>query len=113
MIRILMLSRPVEVPPSRARWKSRFKAAGLSCEAFLEIPESNGPPALTPRQIDVLRGMALGLKTREIARKLRVGVKTAETHRQQLMARLKIRTIPGLVRYALRSGVIPATWLLE
>lgn len=115
MISILTLSRPVESPPSRTRWTSRLKAAGLSCAGILEIPflESNDHPVLTRRQTEVLRGMALGLRTRDIARKLRIGVKTVETHRQQLMARLKIRSVPGLVRYALRTGVIPASWLLD
>jgi DNA-binding NarL/FixJ family response regulator len=111
MNRVLILSRPT----ARAGWAARCKAAGLSCEKLIEIPclESNAHPVLTPRQTEVLRGMALGLRTKEIARRLRIGVKTVETHRQQLMARLKIRHVPGLVRYALKTGVLPPSWLLE
>ena len=70
-------------------------------------------PALTPRQTDVLRELASGLRTKEIALKLKVSIKTVETHRLQLMQRLGIRLIPRLVRFALQTGVLPASWLLE
>jgi len=61
---------------------------------------------LTPRQIDVLRLMAEGLTTRDIARRLTLSVKTVETHRAAVMSRLAIHDIPGLVRYALKVGLI-------
>ena len=61
---------------------------------------------LTPRQIDVLRLMAEGLTTRDIARRLTLSVKTVETHRAAVMSRLAIHDIAGLVRYALRVGLI-------
>jgi DNA-binding NarL/FixJ family response regulator len=62
--------------------------------------------ALTPRQREVLRLIAEGLTTKAIARRLGIAVKTAETHRTQLMNRLDIHDIAGLVRYAIRAGIL-------
>lgn len=63
---------------------------------------------LTPRQREILQLIAEGKNTKEIACKLNVSVKTIESHRLQLMQRLNIHNIPGLVRYAIRSGLISA-----
>jgi len=78
------------------------------------LADSSGtkPPILTPRQKEVLREMADGNGMKKIARKLRISPKTVETHRQAVMKRLGIRHIPGLVRYALQTGVVPASWLM-
>jgi DNA-binding NarL/FixJ family response regulator len=61
---------------------------------------------LTPRQKEILQLIAEGNSTKEIASKLDISIKTVETHRTQLMDRLKIHDIPGLVRYAIRIGLI-------
>ena len=61
---------------------------------------------LTPRQREVLQLVAEGCSTKEIARKLDVSIKTVETHRTQLMKRLDIHDIAGLVRYAIRWGLV-------
>jgi DNA-binding NarL/FixJ family response regulator len=61
---------------------------------------------LTPRQREVLQLIAEGNSTKEIASKLGIGIKTAETHRAQLMDGLEIHDIAGLVRYAIRMGLI-------
>ena len=61
---------------------------------------------LTARQIDVLRLIAQGLTTRDIARRLKLSVKTIETHRAAVMSRLSIHDVAGLVRYSLRVGLI-------
>jgi DNA-binding NarL/FixJ family response regulator len=61
---------------------------------------------LTPRQREVLQLIAEGNTTKAIARKLDIGTKTVETHRAQLMEALEIHDIAGLVRYAIRMGVI-------
>ncbi len=61
--------------------------------------------ALTPRQREILQLIAEGQSTKEIAYKLELSVKTVETHRAQIMERLGIRDIPGLVRYAIRTGL--------
>lgn len=62
---------------------------------------------LTSRQREILQLIAEGHRTKEIAVLLHVSVKTVETHRTQLMQRLNIHDIAGLVRYAIRTGVIP------
>lgn len=61
---------------------------------------------LTPRQREILQLVVEGHKTREIASMLNVSVKTVETHRAQLMDRLGIHDVAGLVRYAIRIGLI-------
>lgn len=61
---------------------------------------------LTARQREILQLVAEGRTTRQIADLLSVSVKTVETHRAQLMDRLEIRDVPGLVRYAIRTGLI-------
>ena len=60
---------------------------------------------LTSRQREILQLIAEGCTTKEIARKLEMGVKTVETHRTQLMQRLDIHDLAGLVRYAIRCGL--------
>jgi DNA-binding NarL/FixJ family response regulator len=61
---------------------------------------------LTPRQLEVLRLLAEGHPTRVVARRLKLSVKTVETHRAQLMKRLGIGTLAGLVRFAIRVGLV-------
>ena len=61
---------------------------------------------LTPRQREILQLVAEGSSTREIAERLHVSVKTVETHRAQLMSRLGIHDVAGLVRFAIRTGMI-------
>lgn len=62
---------------------------------------------LTPRQREVLKGIAEGRSTKRIAADLGLSVKTVETHRAQVMERLGIRDVAGLVRYAMRTGLVP------
>ena len=63
---------------------------------------------LTPRLREVLQLIAEGHTTKEIARILNTRPKTVENHRARLMQRLHIREVAGLVRYAIRSGMIEA-----
>jgi DNA-binding NarL/FixJ family response regulator len=63
---------------------------------------------LTPRQREILQLLAEGRNTKEIASDLDISVKTVESHRLQLMERLNIHDVPGLVRYAVRSGLVSA-----
>lgn len=70
-----------------------------------------GKPAenpLTPRQTEILRRLAAGESVKEIAFDLGLSVKTVETHRAQIMERLEIRDLAGLVRYAIRVGLVRA-----
>lgn len=68
---------------------------------------SAGPlDLLTPRQREILQLIAEGRSTKEIASLLEISVKTVETHRAQLMERLDVHDVPGLVRYAMRTGLV-------
>ncbi len=63
---------------------------------------------LTPRQTEVLRLVAQGFSSKEIARELDLSIKTVDTHRTTLMKQLDIHEVTGLVRYAIRTGLIPS-----
>lgn len=75
-------------------------------EGFLQHDRSAGEVDLTPRQREILCRIAAGQSTKEIAFQLGLSGKTVDTHRAQLMERLGIRDVAGLVRYALRAGLI-------
>lgn len=78
-------------------------------EGYLQRAETQTSlEKLTPRQREVLQLIAEGNSTKQIAKKLNIAVKTAETHRTQLMDALDIHEIAGLVRYAVRMGVVSA-----
>lgn len=96
-------------------------AAVLRCETYLSPAISNGvfhdyvqrlrsdepvENPLTPRQREVLQLIAEGQSTKDIARRLDLSVKTVETHRSQLMKQLDIHEVTGLVRYAMRTGLV-------
>ena len=67
--------------------------------------EARAPLAkLTSRQMEVMRLVASGYRTREVAQALQLSEKTVETHRHQLMRKLGLETTAGLVRYAMRCG---------
>lgn len=61
---------------------------------------------LSPRQQEVLRLIALGRSTKEIAFELDISSKTIETHRAQIMKKLGLQDIANLTRYAIRRGII-------
>ncbi|MBB1075015.1 response regulator transcription factor [Rhodoferax sp. 4810] len=61
---------------------------------------------LSPRQREVLQLIAEGLSTKEIARRLDLSVKTVETHRTGLMRQLDVHEVTGLVRHALKLGLV-------
>lgn len=73
-----------------------------------EEEETSGPSLdkLTLRQREILQLIAEGHTTQDIAHVLNLSVKTVETHRAQLMERLDIHDIAGLVRFAIRSGIV-------
>ena len=62
--------------------------------------------ALSPRQREVLKLIAEGRSTKEIAGTLDLSVKTVEGHRAELMRRLDIHDVAGLVRHAIRIGLV-------
>lgn len=61
---------------------------------------------LSPRERDVLIGIAKGLSNKEIASQLNIGTRTVETHRDNLMRKLDIRSVGGLTKYALANGLV-------
>lgn len=63
---------------------------------------------LTQRQREVLQLIAEGRTTKQIAATLHLSPKTVETHRRQVMERLAVHDIAGLVRYAVRVGLVSA-----
>jgi DNA-binding NarL/FixJ family response regulator len=90
----------------------RYLTAAVSrhvIDAYLQRvgPESSSLDRLTPRQREVLQLVAEGATMKAIGRKLEISVKTAEMHRSQLMDALGIYDVAGLVRYAVRMGVVP------
>jgi DNA-binding NarL/FixJ family response regulator len=77
----------------------RDQASGASADGA-------APERLTARQREILQLIAEGRTTKEIAQLLTLSAKTVEMHRAQLMERLDIHDVAGLVRYALRTGMI-------
>jgi DNA-binding NarL/FixJ family response regulator len=72
------------------------------------VGDKSGPlDQLTSRQREVLQLIAEGNNTKEIAFLLKLSVKTVETHRGHLMQKLGIHDIAGLVRSAMRGGLVP------
>jgi len=65
-------------------------------------------PELTPRESQVLRLIAEGKSTKQAAATMAISVRTAESHRAHLMRKLRIHDTAGLVRYAIRQGLIVA-----
>jgi len=64
------------------------------------------PDPLSPREREVLQLVAEGKTTKEVAALLGVSVKTAESHRTRIMSKLGIHETAGLVRYAIRRGLV-------
>lgn len=77
-------------------------------EAYMRRTGSGGPSPdmLTPRQREILVLIAEGASTKQIARQLDLSPKTVETHRAQLMERLGIHDMAGLIRFAVRTGMV-------
>jgi DNA-binding CsgD family transcriptional regulator len=61
---------------------------------------------LTSREVEVLKLIATGLSTKEIARSLGIAFKTAACHRSRIMAKLDIHDVANITRYAIRSGYV-------
>jgi len=74
-------------------------------EAYLAKRDLPSDP-LTPREHQVLQLIAEGKTTKEVASLLGVSVKTAESHRMRIMTKLDIHETAGLVRYAIRQGLV-------
>ena len=69
---------------------------------------SGGVDELTARQREVLQLIAEGLSTKEIAKELGISLKTAQTHRANVMDRVGVHKVSSLVRLAIREGLVAA-----
>jgi DNA-binding NarL/FixJ family response regulator len=75
------------------------------CKLGAPMNEVSAFALLTPREREVLQLMAEGKSTAKIADQLHVSVKTVESHRQQLMQKLNMRSVAELTKYAIREGL--------
>ena len=85
-----------------------YLSSGISraaLDAYLEKRRLE-PDPLSPREHQVLQLVAEGRTTKEVASHLGISVKTAESHRSRIMEKLEIHETAGLVRYAIRQGII-------
>jgi DNA-binding NarL/FixJ family response regulator len=80
---------------------------GAVLEGFLARARPGGQP-LTRREQEVLRLVAEGKSSKEIAEALGISTRTAESHRKHIKRKLEIRDTAGLVRYAIRQGLVEA-----
>jgi DNA-binding NarL/FixJ family response regulator len=87
-----------------------YLSPGIS-RIVIDAYRHKGAPAesqLTVREREVLQLIAEGQKTKQVAVALGISVKTAESHRTRIMTKLDIHETAGLVRYAIRHGLISA-----
>ncbi|PXX53370.1 two component transcriptional regulator, LuxR family [Pseudomonas sp. NFPP07] len=79
-------------------------------QALIRVQKPHPEPVethnLTARQLEILRLIVRGKSTREIAHGLGLSIKTVETHRSQIMKRLQIYDVAGLVLFAVREQII-------
>jgi DNA-binding CsgD family transcriptional regulator len=82
--------------------------ARAGSDAFLNKQSSFREDPLTERERQVLQLIAEGKSTKEVAQILGVSFKTAESHRMRIMGKLDLHNTAGLVRYAVRNGLVQA-----
>lgn len=83
-----------------------FVSSMVTRELISSIKSGNHDrPVLTAREREVLRFIASGMTSRQIADALFISIKTVETHRARLMEKLDLHTTASLVRYAIKSGI--------
>src|SRR5262245_8351580 len=86
----------------------RYLSPGIATALVDALTHRDGAPSpmLTPREQQVLQLVAEGRSTKDTARALQISIKTAESHRTHIMAKLDIHDTASLVRYAIREGFI-------
>jgi DNA-binding NarL/FixJ family response regulator len=77
-----------------------------SREEVNEQREDDAAPVLTSREREVIQLLAEGKTSKEVAVALHLSVKTAETHRTNLMRKLGLHSVADLTRYAVRNGIV-------
>jgi DNA-binding NarL/FixJ family response regulator len=73
--------------------------------SILEASDSSPAAQLSAREREVLQLIAEGMKTKDIADRIHVSIKTVETHRQQIMRKLNVTSVAELTKIALREGL--------
>lgn len=81
------------------------KISALVLQGYLN-PNTRESPTLTPREREIVQLVAEGRSTKEVADKLGISPKTAETHRTNIMRKLNIHSVSDLVRYAIRNKLV-------
>jgi DNA-binding NarL/FixJ family response regulator len=83
------------------------KVANIIVEDYVINPSGNSSvhDILTDREIEILKLLANGKASKEIALLLKVSIKTVDASRRRIMQKLEIENIPGLVKYAIREGL--------
>lgn len=83
------------------------KVARMVLEGYLRSPaETQTLPTLSGREREIVQLLAEGRSNKEVARKLDISVKTAETHRSNIMRKMHFESLSDLVRYAVRNKII-------
>jgi len=92
------------------RRHKRYLSSRVSVAAAAAQPAADGPerPArrLTPREREIVQLLAEGKSNKEIATYLNISVKTAETHRANIMLKMNFHSVTELVRYAVKNKII-------
>ncbi|WP_053146645.1 response regulator transcription factor [Pseudomonas sp. P97.38] len=104
------LKHALEALRKNERYLSPAIAHTVINQALTRVQKRQPEPAqthnLTARQLEILRLIVRGKSTREIANGLSLSIKTVETHRAQIMKRLQIHDVAGLVLFAVREQII-------
>jgi DNA-binding NarL/FixJ family response regulator len=89
----------------------RIRALGFSSGESTGLTKSGAGGAragtLTPREREVVQLLGEGKSTKEVATNLKISLKTAATHRTNILRKLELHSIADVVRYAIRNGIVP------
>lgn len=88
------------------------KVARIVLDGFLRstegVPANDPGQALSPREREIVQLLAEGKSNKEVARALGITVKTAETHRSNIMRKMEFASLSDLIRYAIRNNIVGA-----
>jgi DNA-binding NarL/FixJ family response regulator len=86
------------------------KITSMVIEQYVEdrVENQTEPSNLSPRELEIIRLLASGESNKEVATELNLSVKTVDSHRTNLMRKLRVTSLAGLLRYAIREGLIDA-----
>jgi DNA-binding NarL/FixJ family response regulator len=110
------ITKPYSIPVARARIRNKLLQKGtrdmlthnVAVAALILQAEAldAAPPSLSKRETEVLERVAQGLTSAEISSQLSIAKGTVEVHRENIMRKLGVRNIAGLVRCAIRLGLL-------